>query len=346
MTDFQNEGLIQYNSHNFEQALENLNKAIEIDPASPLSWTLRGDIKRILGGDLDDAENDCLHALQLDPKYLNSFRALYIIYLQKKDWVNALKSLVHINLNSKTLPKVQVTTSSEVHTSEEKRLFAEEVYRHIIENILPIINGREEKIVNYWLTEISWNKFLGDALVGGTKYLTGSAIVGYGYILLTDRNVFFVNLGHMADRLVKRSALANIIGTVLFLGVFNDSYHEKPQKKTMIKEIPYKDLHFADDNLRYPRIEEKVWEIDPYHSIEEMNLLYKGINLGLLGNTGQLFEPFPLPKHKEPNEVSEMSVNLQETVFDSIEKLKKLLDTGLITLDMYERKVNELMDRI
>lgn len=112
---YANLALIDYKQNRYQRSLQQVNKAIELNPLQPQAYQLRAQIL-LQNGEIRLARNDYQKALELDPDYLNAhynLALLYDVYLQEialaiehytiylsllgeedenmQDWINHLK---------------------------------------------------------------------------------------------------------------------------------------------------------------------------------------------------------------------------------------------------------------
>lgn len=89
-------------AHNFNAALKNYTKAIDLDARLTNAWVRRGVTLTDIG-QLDEALHDLNQAVSLSPK---SFKAYYNrgrVWMQKELWAEAVNDLTHAtSLNSKS----------------------------------------------------------------------------------------------------------------------------------------------------------------------------------------------------------------------------------------------------
>ena len=83
---------IEVNARMLQQALEDINKAIELAPREPLYHVERGAIA-VRANMFDECIQSCQTALQLNPNIIDAYRILGYAQLQKGDKESARQNL-------------------------------------------------------------------------------------------------------------------------------------------------------------------------------------------------------------------------------------------------------------
>jgi tetratricopeptide (TPR) repeat protein len=84
--------LIYYNAKNYDQALSDFNKAIELDLKYVYAYYNRGDVYKALGK-YTQAIADYNKASELDPNYAWPWHSKALVYISQKDYEKALESI-------------------------------------------------------------------------------------------------------------------------------------------------------------------------------------------------------------------------------------------------------------
>ncbi len=89
-TDFNNSGLVKYKAKNYPAALQDFNKAVELDAKNEKALHNRGLVKYALK-DYNGAIQDHTQAIALNPAYSNAYNDRGMIYYRQDNFAAALK---------------------------------------------------------------------------------------------------------------------------------------------------------------------------------------------------------------------------------------------------------------
>lgn len=246
----------------------------------PEAWSLRGEIRDMLSQNFSDIEGDCIHAIQINPNRLESYLTLLSLYKKYMKSYSSLNLIAQINQIFYPPLKSKFNPLNSQYTLKEKQLLEQEAHKHISEEIYSKIVERGEKILSYWLFEFIWNKYIDNEI----RQLPGNWKYGYGYILLTNKKVYFVSLGHISERMFKPDIYSQAIYP-------NEPYSEGIETTTIVKEINYQDLKVANDDLLQPILDERVWAIHHLNDFEDSISFLYAFKSGLYGNIDKWFNP-------------------------------------------------------
>jgi tetratricopeptide (TPR) repeat protein len=272
------EAIVQYDQNKYQNALEIINSAIDLDPLIPEAWTLRGKIRDMLSQHFSEIESDCIHAIQINPNRLESYITLLSLCNKHMKSYSSLNLMAQINQIFYLPIKSKFNPNNSQYTSKEKYLLEREAHNHISREMYSKIVERGEKILSYWLFEFIWNKHIDKNI----RQLPGNWKYGYGYILLTNKKAYFVSLGHISERLFRPDDISQAIYP-------NEPYSEEIETRTIVKEINYQDLKVANDDLCQPILEEKVWKIQTLNDFEDSISFLYAFKSGLFGNIDKWF---------------------------------------------------------
>jgi hypothetical protein len=147
-------------------------------------------------------------------------------------------------------------------------------------NLYPELIEKNERVLSYWLVEFIWDRFI----KGENRQLPGKWTYGYGYILLSDKNAYFVNLGQITEKVFTPDTHKCVIFP-------NEPQSEDMETKTFIKRIGYQELQFANNNFCQPIIDDRVWSFHNLTDYEEDIAFLGAFKAGYFGNIEKWFEP-------------------------------------------------------
>src|SRR5437870_219339 len=93
--DFLKSGAAKYDKGDWDGAISDYTKALEIDPKLAAACNWRG-LVRQAKGDWEGAIVDFTHALEIDPKMASAYKNRAHAYYVSRDWIRALADSRHL----------------------------------------------------------------------------------------------------------------------------------------------------------------------------------------------------------------------------------------------------------
>lgn len=360
---YYNRGVMQGAKGNTKAAFLDYNEAIRINPEFANAYLNRG-VFLMQQGDLAAAEKDFTDTIRLDPKLILGFKNRGLTYLDLGKIDAAINDLTYY-LQQKPgdsivitylmrcyeklgdIPKALAVAAQSYQTKEpqyiikdnEAKFWFDSISMNFSQQIRPKLLRSKDRFVCYWPIFIRWGFQRRQSLVyeGNTNYVQ-EGNYGAGYLVLSEQNLYIINLGDVS----KRNAKANsLIIKAISLMVRNFDF-TRVEKTDRIFMIPHIDIQSASikDNVIYLNSGNEAWEISPFE--DQIQIVSTAINLARQGKISSLFDPAYLAQ----NNKRETPPAKEGDVFQAIEKLKKLVDIGAISQDEFETKKKELLTRI
>lgn len=365
-TDYEaiyNRGVMHAGKGDTNAAFLDYNEAIRINPEFANAYLNRG-VYLMQKGDMNAAEKDFTETIRLDPKLILGFKNRGLTYLdlgkidaaindlnyylqQKPDDSIVITYLMLCYEKLGDIPKALSVAAQYYQKNEpqyiikdvETKIWFDSISKNYSQQIGPKLLRSKDRFVCYWPVYIRWGFQRRQSLVyeGNTNYVQ-EGNYGAGYLVLSEQNLYIINLGEVSKRNAKANSLI-IKAISLMIRNFDFTRVEKTDRIFM---IPHIDIQSASikDNVIYLNSGNEAWEISPFE--DQIQIVSTAITLARQGKIPALFDPAYLTQ----NNKEETQPANEGDVFQAIEKLKKLLDLGAINQDEFETKKKELLTRI
>jgi tetratricopeptide (TPR) repeat protein len=325
-----NRGLAYCNIQNYDAAIDDFSTLIQLDPESVLPLFTRGWV-HLQKQNYDAAIDDYNAVLLLDPQDTESLKHLLEAYEKKGEYSKALAVTAHLR---QILPLTKY-----VYEDPATQYFSETVFNHFSNVMLPLLQKNGERFIRYWEVRMLWGARENQTVREGTTMTHHEGSIGAGYLVLAENNIWIINIGVLSDRYCQKIGFF----TGMFIAALGNIYDDRKVERTdKIFAFPHSDIQYVkyNDNVFTVGYGSDVWEISPYFG-DVHNSLLAALKMSRKDIVSSLWEPLATPPEPKFAEVQS-----SDDVYSKIEKLKKLMDAHAISQEMYDRKVQELLDKI
>jgi tetratricopeptide (TPR) repeat protein len=333
---FNNRGNI-YQDIDFQKAIADYDQAILLNPNYTLAWANRGNTK-VLNGDIDEGIVEIKESIRINPKYVFGLERLVYAYNQKGDYPNALAAKAHLRQLS---PKTRYT-----YDNPESQDFTGTVYSHFANTLFHTLQKNDEKFIEFWEILMMWGVGTSQIIFRGTSSDAHKGTCGAGYLVLTNKNIWIINLGDLSKRYANAAIFMKNTG---FFAAITNPNITSVEKKDQIFCIPHADLQYANfkSEMILLGIGADHWELSTWFSDGKESLL-AALNIARKDRVADLFKPLVAPRAPAPSTPAPTPPPpaTAEEVFAKIETLKKLLDMKAIQQEDYDAKVKEMLSRL
>lgn len=324
------------NDKDFQKAIEQATRAIEIDPNMSVAYRSRAwsyvDTKNI-----DGAFKDITKAIELDGSNPKNYWLRSYIYSLKEDVQNSLLDNARYN---DLLGEVSLYEPDEKDPAAKSTL--EAVNAHLKNHLYPQIKANGEIIVEYWRSVLIWGRETKQVMLDGTTHKQEHGSLGVGYVCLTDQNLRIVSLGKPSEILEKERKNDNRGVLSFVLGPLRE-YMDKTKVETTdqlwtVSNRNIKDAQILTDEFLMGKdsllfIATPLVTYQVYTS--SLQMLSAAINMAM---SGKFSEIWSLKKVEEKNS--------KEDVIQLLKNLGNLKTQGIITESEFEEKKKELLARL
>lgn len=317
---------------NGANALTDLEQALSIEQ-SPYNLYMSAAVKSQLGHK-ESAIEDISLAIEKNKKFYNALRLRADVFKSTGRYELAIADQVRfIEQNGILREKFE--------TAEDQEKF-DAVHEIFTNSILPDLKKNDERLIDFWITNLFWGTNRDDRKKGNRTEdrlsKNQGGYFGFGFICLTDRFLRIYSIGKLSAKYAKDVGLG--LATHLSFLVLNS--HDtliKTERRDRFWQVSFRDINEVRQNEDVLEIvsNSETWQARLW--LGESDLLQTALDLARTGNLRKTIGLGALRIRPSKSQSS-------NEILDTIDQLKESRDKGSITDEEFKHLKSELLSRL